>query len=320
MKKFGLIYKTQFIYSFGFICLIFIFSNCTWRPEKVGNPKLIVCTTTIIGDAVRQLVKDRFEVKTLMGAGVDPHMYEAKPSDVRALGNARVIVFNGLHLEGKMTDLFERMDDEKDIITFSNGMESNRLIKLNAHSKDPHVWFDPILWLQGIKECATQLSILFPKDKAFILANYSKIESDLTNLNSNISKSLNDIPKQQRVMITSHDAFHYFGKAFDIEVLAIQGVSTVSEPGLKDVSNLVNLIVKRKIKAIFVESSVSSKSITAVIEGCKSKGHIVKIGGTMYSDALGDKKSGADTYLGMMKSNVHTLVKALSNKKIVNQL
>ena len=314
MKKSDLTYKRSFFYSLGFICLAFILSNCVWKPEKVGNEKLIVCTTTIIGDAVKLLVKDKFEVLTLMGAGVDPHMYEAKPSDVRALGNARVIIYNGLHLEGKMTDLFERMNDEKDIIAFSNGMEAKRLIKLNAHSKDPHVWFDPILWLQGIKECATQLSIIFPREKEFILGNYAKIESDLLNLHSTITESLNEIPKEQRVMITSHDAFHYFGKAFNLEVLAIQGVSTVSEPGLKDVSNLVNLIVKRKIKAIFVESSVSSKSITAVIEGCKSKGQVVKIGGTMYSDALGDKKSGADTYLGMMERNVKTLVNALKSR------
>ena len=312
MKKRIATYKLPFVYSCGIICLIFILSNCVWKPEKVGDPKLIVCTTTIIGDAVRELVKDRYVVKTLMGAGVDPHMYEAKPSDVRALGNARVIIFNGLHLEGKMTDLFERMSSEKDVIAFSNGMESNRLLKLNAHSTDPHVWFDPILWLQGVKECATQLSLIFPKDSAFILANYLKIETDLLNLNADILKSLHEIPSQQRVMITSHDAFHYFGRAFTIEVLAIQGISTVSEPGLKDVSNLVNLIVKRNIKAIFVESSVSSKSITSVVEGCKARGHIVKIGGTIYSDALGDKKSGADTYIGMMKRNTKTLINALT--------
>ena len=314
MKKRIATYKLQFVYPCSIICLFFTLSNCVWKPEKIGDPKLIVCTTTIIGDAVRQLVKDRYEVKTLMGAGVDPHMYEAKPSDVRALGNARVIVYNGLHLEGKMTELFERMDDEKDVIAFSNGMEASRLLKLNTHSTDPHVWFDPILWLQGVKECATQLSLIFPKDSAFILANYLKIETDLLNLNAHILKSLHKIPAQQRVMITSHDAFHYFGRAFTIEVLAIQGISTVSEPGLKDVSNLVNLIVKRKIKAIFIESSVSSKSITTVVEGCKARRHIVKIGGTMYSDALGDKKSGAHTYMGMMNSNIHTLVNALSNK------
>ena len=295
------------------IPLILLFQGCKWKASSVGDPKLIVCTTTIIGDAVKLLVKDKYTVKTLMGAGVDPHMYEAKPSDVRALGNARVIVYNGLHLEGKMSDLFERMSDEKAIVAFSNGMTKKKLIKVNSHTYDPHVWFDPLLWLQGVKETANKLIEVFPNDKAFFLENYARLESDYLKLNNDLIIQLNSIPKSQRVLITSHDAFHYFGKAFDVEVLAIQGVSTVSEPGLKDVSNLVNLIVRRKIKAIFVESSVSSKSITAVIEGCKAKGHRVKIGGTLYSDALGDVKSGANTYIGMMRKNVKTLVNALNN-------
>lgn len=301
-------------FSFLFLIpLIFLIQGCKWKASTVGDPKLIVCTTTIIGDAVKLLVKDKYTVKTLMGAGVDPHMYEAKPSDVRALGNARVIVYNGLHLEGKMSDLFERMSDEKAIVAFSNGMTKKKLIKVNSHTYDPHVWFDPLLWLQGVNETANKLIEVFPNDRVFILENYARLESDFLKLNKDLMSQLNSIPKSQRVLITSHDAFHYFGKAFDVEVLAIQGVSTVSEPGLKDVSNLVNLIVRRKIKAIFVESSVSSKSITAVIEGCKAKGHRVKIGGTLYSDALGDLKSGANTYIGMMRKNVKTLVNALNN-------
>ena len=297
-----------------FLCLTFFLlglNGCVWKPKNVGNPKLIVCTTTIIGDAVKKLVGDKFDVKILMGAGVDPHMYEAKPSDVRALGNARVIVFNGLHLEGKMTNLFERMSAEKEVIAFSNGMDFNKLIMVNEHIHDPHVWFDPLLWLQGVKECAFELSKVFPNEKGFILNNYKKLEVEFKKLNKDLISEIQSIDKSHRVLITSHDAFHYFGKAFDVEVLAIQGVSTVSEPGLKDVSNLVNLILRRKVKAIFVESSVSSKSITAVIEGCKSKGQIVKIGGTLYSDALGDLKSGANTYNGMMRKNVKTLVRAL---------
>ena len=296
--------------------MILFMNACVWKPEKVGNPKLIVCTTTIVGDAVRQLVGEKYEVKTLMGAGVDPHIYEAKPSDVRALGEARVIVYSGLHLEGKMSDLFERIGQEKTTIAFSNGMDKKKLIKISSHAYDPHVWFDPLLWLQGIKECAIKLVKVFPEDKVEIMKNYNKIESDLFQLHSDLKASLHSIDAKQRVLITSHDAFHYFGKAFNVEVLAIQGVSTVSEPGLKDVSNLVNLIVKRKIKAIFVESSVSSKSIMAVIEGCQSKGHNVKIGGTLYSDALGDEKSKADTYIKMMKKNVKTLVVGLNNWKM----
>jgi manganese/zinc/iron transport system substrate-binding protein len=307
--------------TFSTILFLTVLSGCVWHPQKIGNPKLIVCTTTIIGDAVKKLVKERYSVKVLMGAGIDPHMYEAKPSDIRALGNSRVIIYNGLHLEGKMTSLFERMRDEKEIIAFSDGMKRNSLIKVNSHTIDPHVWFNPLLWLQGVKHCVNQLIKVFPKDKDFILSNYKSLEKEYYNLNEDLKNKIHLISKPQRILITSHDAFHYFGKAFDVEVLAVQGVSTVSEPGLKDVSNLVNLIVKRKVKAIFVESSVSSKSITAVIEGCKTNGQILKIGGTLYSDALGDKKSGANTYLGMMKINVNTLVEALKeNNKLKSKL
>lgn len=305
----------NFLIRFSIILVLFgAFSGCVWKPEKVGNPKLIVCTTTIVGDAVLQLVGNRYEVKILMGAGVDPHIYEAKPSDVRALGDARVVVYSGLHLEGKMTNLFERIGEEKEVIAFSNGMTPRKLIKINEHAYDPHVWFDPLIWLEGMKECALRLSEVFPADKAYIMENYKELEKDMLALKSDLAARLHTIKKSQRVLITSHDAFHYFGKAFGVEVLAIQGVSTVTEPGLKDVSNLVNLIVNRRIKAIFVESSVSSKSIMAVIEGCQSKGYTVKIGGTLYSDALGDQKSKADTYSKMMNKNVNTLVAALLDK------
>jgi manganese/zinc/iron transport system substrate-binding protein len=297
------------------VCLLIILSlvvsSCVWRPDKTGDPKLIVCTTTIIGDAVKQLVGDRYDVKVLMGPGVDPHIYEAKPSDIRALGNSRVIVYNGLHLEGKMTELFERIGREKVTIAFSDGMDTGKLIFVNEHTNDPHVWFDPDLWLQGIKHCALQLATTYPRDKQFIIANYKRIEGDIKRLKLELTLKINGIPIEDRVMITSHDAFHYFGKAFNVEVLALQGISTVSEPGLKDVSNLVNLIVERKIKAVFVESSVSAKSIRAVREACRKKNHVLKQGGIMYSDALGGAKTGADNYIGMMRSNVNTLVYGL---------
>jgi manganese/zinc/iron transport system substrate-binding protein len=295
-----------------------LFSSCVWNKESVGNPRLVVCTTSIVGDAVQQLLGNRYTVKTLMGAGVDPHLYEAKPSDIRALGEARVIVYNGLHLEGKMTELFERMRREKDLIAFENGMPKNRLLKIGAHAYDPHVWFDPVLWLAGIEECALQLSLIFPEDQSFIMRNYARLKEDLLELKTELSARISDIRKEQRILITSHDAFHYFGRAFGVEVMAIQGVSTVTEPGLKDVSNLVRLIVKRKVRAIFVESSVSPKSIMAVIEGCAAQGHRVKVGGTLYSDALGDFRSKGGTYRGMMEANVAVLARAMMGNDTSN--
>ena len=284
---------------------------CEFNPHQLEEPKLIVCTTSIIGDVVKELVKDHLEVKVLMGDGVDPHLYEAKPSDVRAMADAKVIVFNGLHLEGKLARLFERMESQKNLIRFSDGMDKKNLIPLNEHSFDPHVWFDISLWLGGIEEFVSQIVEIYPDESVFIENNFQNYKNKLVELEKDVARKINNIPIGQRVLITSHDAFHYYGKAYGIEVKAIQGVSTIMEPGLKEVSKLVNEIVERKIKSIFVESSVSSKSIRAVIEGCKAKGFEVEIGGTLYSDALGGKGSGADTYLTMVSKNTSIINAAL---------
>lgn len=293
------------------ISTLLFFVSCELKSEQYENKKLVVCTTSIIGDVVKELVKDHLEVKVLMGDGVDPHLYEAKPSDVRAMSEANVIIYNGLHLEGKLARLFERMNGQKKLIRFSDGMPKSSLIKLNEHAYDPHVWFDVQLWLKGIQGCVNQLVKIYPSEAEFILSNFERYKLDLIAVEKDLILKMQDIPSKQRVLITSHDAFHYFGKAYDVEVKAIQGVSTIMEPGLKEVSNLVNDIVKRNIKSIFVESSVSSKSIRAVIEGCKSKGHIVKIGGTLFSDALGGKGSDADTYLKMIYKNAFVIHSAL---------
>jgi manganese/zinc/iron transport system substrate-binding protein len=293
------------------ISILLFFVSCELKSEQYENKKLVVCTTSIIGDVVKELVKDHLEVKVLMGGGVDPHLYEAKPSDVRAMSEANVIIYNGLHLEGKLARLFERMNGQKKMIRFSDGMPKSNLIQLNEHAYDPHVWFDVQLWLKGIQGCVNQLVKIYPSEAEFILSNFEHYKLDLITVEKELILKMKDIPSNQRVLITSHDAFHYFGKAYDVEVKAIQGVSTIMEPGLKEVSNLVNDIVKRNIKSIFVESSVSSKSIRAVIEGCKSKGHDVKIGGTLFSDALGGKGSDADTYIKMISKNAFVIHSAL---------
>jgi len=284
---------------------------CEFNPHQLEEPKLIVCTTSIIGDVVKELVKDHLEVKVLMGDGVDPHLYEAKPSDVRAMADAKVIVFNGLHLEGKLARLFERMESQKNLIRFSDGMNKKNLIPLNEHSYDPHVWFDISLWMDGIEGFVERIVKIYPNESVFIQTNFEAYKNKMLELEKEVERKITGIPIEQRVLITSHDAFHYYGKAYGVEVKAIQGVSTIMEPGLKEVSKLVNEIVDRKIKSIFVESSVSSKSIKAVIEGCKAKGFKVEIGGLLYSDALGGKDSGADTYLSMISKNTSTINAAL---------
>jgi len=297
-----------------YILLLFLsllIGACEFNPHQFEEPKLIVCTTSIIGDVVKELVKDHLEVKVLMGDGIDPHLYEAKPSDVRAMADAKVIVFNGLHLEGKLARLFERMESQKNLIRFSDGMNKKNLIPLNKHSYDPHVWFDISLWMDGIEGFVERIVEIYPDESAFIKRNFEAYRDKLLELDKDVERKITGIPIEQRVLITSHDAFHYYSKAYGIEVKAIQGVSTIMEPGLKEVLKLVNEIVDRKIKSIFVESSVSSKSIKAVIEGCKAKGFKVEIGGTLYSDALGGKGSGADTYLTMISKNTSTINAAL---------
>jgi manganese/zinc/iron transport system substrate-binding protein len=297
---------------FSFLVFFILIVSCKWQPKQFIDSKQIVCTTSIIGDIVKQLVGNKYKVTTLMGAGVDPHIYEAKPSDVRALGNASVIILNGLHLEGKMSDLFHRLRKEKTVIEFSNGMEPSKLIRLNSHSFDPHVWFDIELWHQGIIHCKNQLQNEYPKDSSFFEDNYLKLKISLDNLQKEVINEINELEPSKRILITSHDAFHYFGKAYNVKVKALQGVSTVTEPGMRNVSNLVDFLVKEKIPAVFIESSVSPKAINSVIEACKERGHNLKIGGMLYSDALGGDNSNADTYIKMIRKNTSTFCKSMN--------
>jgi len=296
------------------IGILSILTACKWNNQLVENNYQVVCTTSIIGDVVRTLLPEEIEVITLMGPGVDPHLYEAKPSDVRKMSEAHVVIYNGLHLEGKLAKLFQRMEKEKQFIRFSDGMDEHGLIALNAQTHDPHVWFDVLLWLQGVTHVKDQLIKIYPVYQKEISSRFLAYEQELVQMNEYVTKMMESIPKSQRLLITSHDAFHYFGKAYKVEVQAIQGVSTLMEPGLKDVSSLVQTITNRKIPALFVESSVSSKSIKSVIEVCHFRKWPVKIGGTLFSDALGSKNENADTYIKMIKKNCETIYKALTDE------
>jgi manganese/zinc/iron transport system substrate-binding protein len=300
--------------SFFVLLLILVISfSCTYDSSYEKPAPYVVCTTSMIGDLVQNLLVDipGLKVKVLMGEGIDPHSYEPKPSDVFALGEAGVIVFNGLHLEGKMANLFRRIKKEKRVIAMADGMPEKDLFKTSAEGFDPHVWFDPILWLKGIENCKNQLILAFPQYKSQIEINYLVLENQIRIKYQSLQLKMNEIPVEKRVLITSHDAFHYFGRAFDVQVMGIQGVSTVTEPGLSDVSNLVQFILDHKVPAVFIESSVPKKAIESVVEACRSKGHNLKIGGELYSDALGSKKSLGGTYRGMLQHNVSVFVRAM---------
>lgn len=301
-----------------FLIILFsslVLSACEFKEKKAtkGEKLKIVCTTGMLGDAVKNIVKNQAEVSTLMGPGVDPHLYKATQGDLKILSDADIIIYNGLHLEGKMGEVFEKLKNRKTIIVAADGISKADLINTTEFqgAYDPHLWFDVALWNRVVNYIGEKLSKLEQIDKNQVLENSKNFQNELSTLNDWVKNEIQKIAPERRVLITAHDAFGYFGRAYDIEVRGLQGISTVSEYGLKDVSDLVNFITERKIKAVFVESSVSARSLNAVVEGCKSNGHPVKIGGTLYSDAMGEAGTAEGTYIGMVKYNVSSMVENL---------
>jgi len=289
--------------------------SCQYEtPDKTAKEKLnIVTTTGMIGDAVKNIVGDSAEVISLMGPGVDPHLYKVTQSDIKKLLNADVIFYNGLHLEGKMGEVLDQMSERKPVFAIYKGLTEKQLRATSEFqgNYDPHIWFSVQLWTDVVKFIGKNLAEIDQVHASFYQANTTQHVEELTFLHSWTAEQINTIPENQRVLITAHDAFGYFGREYSMKVKGLQGLSTAAEYGLKDVIMLVDFIFENKIKAVFVESSVSDRSIKAVIEGCKDKGHNVIIGGTLYSDAMGAENMPEGTYIGMVKYNVTTIVEAL---------
>lgn len=293
--------------------LLLIVSACKVDGDREKNELNIVCSTSIIRDCVQEIAGDSFDVRSLMGPGVDPHSYNPRPSDISLLNNATVVIYNGLHLEGKMAQLFEELGARKTVLAVSSGIPKAALIVTDPRTgvTDPHIWFDTRIWLRGMEQIVGELSKAYPKYRKRFETNFRIYRRKVEEEQIRLKQELTVIPEERRVLITSHDAFHYFSRCFDVRVRALQGISTTQEPGVQDVVNLVDYIVRHKVKALFVEHSVSPKAIRTVIESCRRKGHRVRIGGTLYSDALGDAGSPGSTYLRMLDHNVHTLIKGL---------
>lgn len=291
--------------------LAFVGCGGSEAPPADGAKLRVVCTTGMIGDMLQHLGGDRVEVSTLMGPGVDPHYYKASQGDIALLGQADMIVYNGLFLEGKMQDIFNKMARKKKVVAVAEGLPKERLRQVGEGEYDPHIWFDVSLWMLALDNALKGLEAADPQGAAAYRDNAAAYRARLSELHAWVKAQVGEVPQARRVLVTAHDAFGYFGQAYGIEVVGLQGISTVAEYGVNDVSNLVELIVSRRIRAIFVESSVSERSIHAVQQGCLARGFEVAIGGTLYSDAMGEKGSGADNYVGMVKSNVNTVVAAL---------
>jgi manganese/zinc/iron transport system substrate-binding protein len=278
---------------------------------EARGPIRAVCTTGMVADMVRRIGGNRVTVDQIMGEGIDPHLFKATPDVIRRLSEADVIFYSGLHLEGRMTEVLEQMQKRTPTVAITGTIPAERLIGVGGEAHDPHVWFDVALW----SETAEAVRHFFETFDAPHHAEYDEradaYRRELADLDAECRKRLAAIPQPQRVLVTAHDAFHYFGKAYDVEVKAIQGVSTDTEAGVKEINGLVDFIAERKIKAVFVEASVSERNIQALVEGCKAHGHEVGIGGELFSDSMGKLGTPEGTYPGMVRHNVDLIVKAL---------
>ena len=291
-----------------------IATACNAPEQEASNGRIkIVATTGMVADLARNIGGDRVEVIGLMGPGVDPHYYKASQGDLARITDADIVLFNGLFLEGKMEDIFAKMARSKKVVAVAGGVDEKNLRRppeFLGHF-DPHIWFDVSLWAQTVEVAVASLSELDPEGAEVYRRNGEQYRARLDALHQWVIEQVGQISEQQRVLITAHDAFGYFGLAYGFEVVGLQGISTVAEYGVNDVTQLVDRIVERQVKAIFVESSVPVRSIEAVRQGCLNRGFEVVIGGTLYSDAMGGAGSGADSYVGMVESNVNTIVGAL---------
>ena len=273
----------------------------------------VVATTGMIADTARAIGGDHVDVRALMGPGVDPHAYRQTRSDIVAMTRADLVLWHGLYLEAQMEEFFEDLGRRRIVVAVAEAMPRNLLLAHEDYDNrfDPHVWMDPDLWRHVAAEIRDALAEVDPENAAFYLASAESFLTELDTVSAYAREALASVPEDSRVLLTAHDAFNYFGQAYGFEVLGIQGISTESEAGLARIGELVEVLVTRGIGAVFVESSVSDRNMRALIEGAAARGHQVRIGGELFSDAMGAPGSYEGTYLGMIDHNATTIARAL---------
>ena len=303
--------------------ILFSISSCTpvdSTTESTDDSSVtqIICTTGMIADVVSSVVGDQADVVALLGAGVDPHLYKPTRADVVALSRADVVFYNGLHLEGKMSEVLSGLKAKGKIVVAVAEMALQKyperaLVEAGEANiqTDPHLWMSVEAWMDVVEVIADALSAWDPDHAAEYRINASGYLETLRLLDMYASKSLATIPEKQRILVTAHDAFGYLGKAYEIEVRGIQGLSTESEAGLRDLEDLVDCIVESSIPAVFVETSVADKNVRALVEGAASRGCMVEVGGSLFSDAMGASGTYTGTYIGMIDHNITTITNAL---------
>jgi manganese/zinc/iron transport system substrate-binding protein len=286
------------------------------RVARAGAPMQIVTTIAQIADVASRLAGDRASVRALMGEGVDPHTYRPTRADILALRRADLVLANGLHLEAQLDDFLAALERERPVVRLAERLPRERLLANPTFQSrfDPHVWMEVGLWRAVADLVRDELVRLDPEGEAGIRERAAAFDRELAALERYVRDVLASIPGPQRVVISAHDAFNYFGRAYDLEVIGIQGLSTESEAGLAEIEELVRLIVGRGVAAVFVESSVAERNVKALVEGAAARGHRLRIGGQLFSDAMGAPGSYEGTYVGMIDHNATVITRALGGE------
>ncbi|RDW19015.1 manganese transporter [Oceanobacillus arenosus] len=302
------------LWGIALLSLILVLGACSQTEESDGkseSEKITVVTTIAqIGEPLSVIGGDYVQVESLMGPSIDPHLYNPTQSDINKLDSGDVIFYSGLHLEANMVDIFESISKSKPVLALGDALSEDDLLKDKGGAVDPHIWFDIDLWKQGLGAAVEELKEYLPEHADYFEKNKQDYFAKLDELKEDAEK-LAQIPEDQRILVTAHDAFGYFGRMNDLEVIGLQGLSTEDEIGISDINHTIEMIIEYHVPAIFVESSINQASINAVIEGAVSDGVEVALGGELYSDAMGEAGTEEGTYIGMYRHNIDTIYDAL---------
>ncbi|MGO1534795.1 MULTISPECIES: metal ABC transporter solute-binding protein, Zn/Mn family [Halomonadaceae] len=276
-------------------------------------PLNVVATIGMIADVAQEVGGECVNVEAMMGPGVDPHLYQASASDVATLRNAEQIFYSGYSLEGQLGDVLERFSERTPTLAVAPASidPASLITSQDVYGIDPHLWMDVSLWAQTLPTLNAALSEARPDCAATFDANTERYQTQLLALHEWVTDSIASIPDEQRILVTAHDAFGYFGRAYDIDVEGIQGISTETETGIADIRNMTDIVVDRAVPALFIESTINPRTVQAVIDAAQQRGQVVEIGGELYSDAMGDPDTVDGTYMGMIYRNTQHIVEAL---------
>jgi manganese/zinc/iron transport system substrate-binding protein len=297
-------------------CSVLLLAACGAAPATDGKLQ-VVATTGQVGDIARNVGGDAVAVTTLMGPGVDPHLYVASEGDVAVLQDADVIFYSGLFLEAQMDDVLQQIGARKPSVAVTAALDRSQLLPIHgmADEYDPHVWFDVALWAQTVDVVEATLAQADPTNAAQYAANADRYRAELAELDRYVRAQAAQVPESKRVLVTAHDAFNYFGRAYGFDVRGLQGISTAAEASTADVRDLADFIAANQIPAIFIETSVPLRNVEALQAAVRDRGFDVTIGGQLYSDALGDPAGPAGTFAGAVRANIDTIVQGLKGEQ-----